>query len=166
VYLFITKILLAILSALFPTDRRFFISKPGKGVYLYRFHLWRSHHGDRYLHCIARDDDDPDPHDHPWDFTTTVLAAGYLDQQWDFDEKLGGRWFLLYQNVRRWTTVKRRASHIHRVILRKDSKGRPIPAWTYVKTGPYGQHRDWNFVTQNRKVPWREYLGVPEEGDR
>lgn len=169
-YQFLTKLLIFLLDLVFPKSRKFKVQKPGRGIYLHRWYLWRDRRGDVMLHCIARDDDDPDPHDHPWDFQTTVLAGGYADQRWSFEETgpngAGIRRFEGYEFMRPGETVRRRADHTHRVILNGDKLGRAVPAWTLVKTGAYGAVRDWNFVTKDRRVPWREYLGVPEEKDR
>lgn len=35
-----------------------------------------------YLHRIKGPDPQPDPHDHPWDFTSIVLAGGYTEEVW------------------------------------------------------------------------------------
>jgi hypothetical protein len=60
------------------------------------------------------------------------------------------------EDVKAGQVVRRKAEHIHRVIL---CGGRP--AWTLVKTGPY--RREWNFVTKDGPVPWRKYLNIPED---
>ncbi len=149
-----------------------------KVVYLRRFFLWRNHHGHSiYLHHILRSDDDPDPHDHPFDFTSIILRGGYFDQEWGFvppsvDGGPGNRYQKEGTPVFPGEIVRRPASHIHRVILfSKDYgwdangsfvSGPPTPAWTLVITGPHFRH--WGFIKEDRWVYWREYLGLgPDE---
>ena len=60
------------------------IEKKGMGLYLRRFYLtprtrpswwpdsWKWYRF--FLHHIVRSDDDRDPHDHPWDFTSLILG--------------------------------------------------------------------------------------------
>ena len=124
-----------------------------------------------YLHHILRPDDDPDPHSHPWNFTSFIITNGYMDETWfwsdgrpdlgdpgpDYPKRTGP----YYEEVFPWTRVHRKAEHIHRVILRFDEAGHYIPAWTLVFTGLY--RRSWTFVTKVGHVPWRKYLGISED---
>lgn len=152
-----------------------FASGKVTSLYLRRFYIWRSswigkNWGDLYLHKIARSDDDPDPHDHPWDFRTFVLKGGYTDEAYfwrDFpkcwNEGPGLRSHWADDVVKAPATRFRPYHHIHRVILPDDK-----PAWTLVLTSGYRKtngNADWNFVTVDRKVPWREYLGLNAEDE-
>lgn len=133
-------------------------------VYLRRFFLFRPKWlrkiglcvdwGNLYLHHILRSDDDPDPHDHPWDFTTLVLAGGYDDEQWGWHPRRQVRIGAFIQAVKPGMKIRRNAKHIHRVRLRNER-----PAWTLVRTGPYRRH--WGFWTEKGFVLWWTYLGVP-----
>lgn len=139
-----------------------------KTIYLRRWYLWRSKRGQVFLHQFFRSDDDPDPHDHPWNFRTLVLKGAYTDQQYRFvpwapdspmaskpyDGRKGFRYFAGNERVR-WY-AKRDATHIHRVILDTDKKGLFKQVWTLVLTTGY--ERKWNFVTQDEIVYWRQYL--------
>jgi hypothetical protein len=138
-----------------------------KVVYLRRFFIWR---GKRniYLHHILRSDDDPDPHTHPWDFTSVILSNGYVDETWEFipspseyytevldenqQEVPGVRSTdPIYESCWRFGTIKhRKAEHIHRVLLLEG------PCWTLVFTGPRIQ--SWGFVKPHQYVYWRRYL--------
>lgn len=144
-------------------------------LYLRRFYIWRSswigmNFGEIYLHKIYRSDDDPDPHDHPWSFRTFVLKGAYTDEAWmftDLDGHGNGYRFRLEsqdEHVQAPATRFRHARHIHRVIL-KDGK----PAWTLLFTSKYNYdvdgNADWRFITQERAVPWREYLGLTKGED-
>lgn len=148
-----------------------------KVVYLRRFFLWRSKSGSVYLHHFFRSDDDPDPHDHPWDFTSLILKGGYRDEQWLFtpnrDVKAGEVDGLItgkFPNPKAQTVpgflfkaddelcrpgdiVHRNAEHIHRAILPEGKT-----AWTLVFTGPV--RRSWGFIQRTGWVFWRLYLNV------
>jgi hypothetical protein len=134
-------------------------------LYLRRFFLRRGKKGSTtgdeggiFLHVIHRQDDDRDPHDHPWSFTSLILKGGYWDEQWlwvdddrswpDYRVHTGNEW------VGRGRIVKRSAEHLHRV--QGITPGRP--AWTLVFTGP--RRREWGFTTEHGWVHWREYLGL------
>lgn len=138
-------------------------------LYLRRFYFWRSkwigkNWGDVYLHNIVRSDDDPDPHDHPWSFVTFVLRGRYLDERhlwipptWNLS---GFRYRGRDQEMRAPDMAFRHKDHIHRVIVPEGGS-----AWTLIVTGPYRKTPSagdpiWYFVTKDRKVFWREYLGV------
>lgn len=115
------------------------------------------------LHWFARGDDDQSLHDHPWDFTTEILAGGYTEhlppEPW-----LGS-----------WLSAINRAAHHgpdwQANTVRRDAGDRVVKSasdlhcvgavdpgtWTLVRTGP--RHRDWGFHPQDRPwVPWRQYL--------
>jgi hypothetical protein len=147
-------------------------------LYLRRFFLKRSQaksmtgdEGGVFLHVIHRNDDDKDPHDHPWDFTSVVLKGGYVDECWHWIEDAGagrrlpGTLFRVkgerrppeYERVRPLRVVQRKAEHLHRVQGIKPGR----PAWTLVFTGP--RRRSWGFVTENGWRHWRDYLGLPKE---
>lgn len=123
-----------------------------KTVYLRRFFIFETKPLKLYLHIIKRSDDDPDPHDHPWNFSTLILANGYNDVEYYLDpyarvkvkrrkiDKLG---FLSFR--------RRPAEHIHKVVLRGGK-----PAWTLAFIGRH--RRNWGFATQDGWKMWREYL--------
>jgi hypothetical protein len=140
-------------------------------VYLRRFFIWRpkdkSKGGSVFLHHIINSDDDPDPHDHPFDFTSIILRGGYHDERWWWWNMEGTnspshRFGPIYEEVRPLTVVRRHAEHIHRVRLHPKRS-----AWTLVFTGPY--RREWNFITKTGFVHWRKYMGFSDsdvyEGD-
>lgn len=82
--------------------------------------------GSLRLHHWRAPDDDRHFHDHPWGFTTVVLAGGYTDRSPEGDDHL-----------RRGSIRHRPAEHQHTVV--PDQGG----AWTLVITGP--KIRDWGF---------------------
>lgn len=145
-------------------------------LYLRRFYIFRSewfgvNWGDLYIHKIYRSDDDPDPHDHPWDFRTWVLAGSYLNEVWAWDqyprswnEGPGQRLRLkgMDEVLKTGMTRFRYREHVHRVILTDDK-----PAWTLVKTSSYRRNIDddpiWYFITPKGPVFWREYLKLTSQ---
>lgn len=149
-------------------------------VYLRRYYLWRSKwsrwlrlkdNGSLYLHIILRPDDDPDPHDHPWDFKTRVLWGGYKNELWAWKEDEGRRVKLGIWPVRRGDKKFRSASHIHRVILyeRGSSLARTLfgtykRAITLVRTGTFKQ--SWSFYKKDGPIPYWEYLGIYRPSDK
>lgn len=153
----------------------FCCAKKVKVLYLRRFYIWRSrwigkNWGELYLHKIVRSDDDPDPHTHPWKFSTLVLKGKYRDERWLFniDRNNGAplgrvRWTAGDETLTAGCLRHRDHEHIHRVRL--DEEDAP-PTWTLVKTGPYqydsNADADWSFVTQDSYVSWRKYLNIPE----
>jgi hypothetical protein len=160
-------------------------------LYLRRFFLRRGKKGSTtgdeggiFLHVIHRNDDDRDPHDHPWPFTSLILSGGYWDEQWAWTDEervkyqcnvrvhdgCGGgcngdgsvtfpgyRTHIGNEWVGRGRVVRRPAEHLHRVQGIKPGK----PAWTLVFTGP--RRRDWGFVTDDGWTHWRTHLGLPPE---
>lgn len=102
-----------------------------------------------YLHNIHRDDRD-DMHDHPWNFTTFILRGGYWEYLTDHPP---------LTDRRRWckpgSVLRHQAEDVHRVALRRNDIGEPIPAWTLVVIGR--KRRSWGFHTLGGWVHWRTY---------
>ncbi len=122
-------------------------------VYMQRFFLWRNRNGNKYLHHFLRSDDDPDPHNHPYDFTSIILSGGYIDEWYVYDNhrnpKLEGP---RHYKVKKWTIQRRMANHTHRVHLIGNKK-----PWTLVFTGPLIQ--PWGFVKPDGTwIYWKKYL--------
>lgn len=119
-------------------------------LYLRRFFILQTRWFKIFLHKICRSDDDPDPHDHPWNFATLILRGGYYDERhmWDGVERTE----LVGDKMTPGRVAYRKAEHIHRVRLLDESK----PTWTLVLLGK--RVRKWTFVTPNGPVYWREYL--------
>lgn len=110
-----------------------------------------------YLHCFYRSDDDPDPHDHPWDFFSLVLWGGYIDEVWrgfDGTGPLGAVGRVPVGSIRRGTGALcfRRAEHIHRAHLMNHNRR----TWTLILRMP--KRRPWFFWTDAGPVHWEVYL--------
>lgn len=92
-------------------------------------------------------------HDHPWDFRTTVLVGGYLEERphdWTTGSPYGPRAVHTLPRVV-GTTASRRATDLHRVASIQPG------TWTLVRTGP--KVRSWGFHPPGAKwIPWRDYI--------
>ena len=130
-----------------------------------------------FLHKIYRSDDDRDPHDHPFGFTSLILSGGYVDEHYGFsyakgtqeppwEQDIDGRhtapismnrpgWRVgpFYEEAKPFHIYKRVAEHTHRVQLHPNTT-----AWTLVFTTALT--RPWHFFTRTTRVFWREYLNV------
>lgn len=96
------------------------------------------------LHFIARPDDDGAVHDHPWDFSSTVLCGGYLEQTADGADRREERALPGLARMRR-------ATDLHRIAEVDDD------TWTLVLTGR--RVRDWGFVPNGGAwTPHAEHL--------
>lgn len=117
-----------------------------------------------YLHKFMRDDDDRAMHDHPWWFVSVMLRGCYREDRY---VELRGNGFVspyIDSSVRRWLSIAiRRATDRHRVTLRKDTSGRPVPCWTLVVTGP--RVREWGFWCPQGFVHWKDFVASDDEGN-
>lgn len=119
--------------------------------YLVRRTLWRWY--DRlavYVHHFVEDDWSMDLHSHPKWFISIGLRGEYIEE----DEQQLPNGVM----VRRRTHFKAPwirffpASHEHRLMLRRDEAGEPIPCWTLVIVGRIQQNWGyWLPFTMNRK---------------
>lgn len=100
------------------------------------------------LHCIMREDQDRDQHDHPWNARTFILRGWY-------DEVRQGEVIWEDRLIRRSAgdTARLCFGEYHRIT--EVSEG---GVWTLFITGR--KRGTWGFLVNGRKVPWREYLGI------
>lgn len=151
-----TRLILWLLARLF---RYRDISHEGS-LYLRRYFL-RGFETDSqwFLHYIPRPDKDLTPHDHPWDFTSWVLAGGYVEHvKCVLCAGMGSALPCpdTWAHERRWLSRQSvRAEFIHRIDSVKPG------TWTLVHTGP--KRRSWGFWTPEGFVGWRKYLGLPDD---
>lgn len=135
-------------------------------VYLTRWTLWGKREGSTlgravFLHQFHRSDYDDALHDHPWPFTSVILAGGYYEYAVGQDGIIRKRW---YGPGR---VLKRPAAWKHRVELALDTEGR---VFSLVFRGV--KERSWFFhclgATGNRLsgkvVPWRSFIDKIEHG--
>lgn len=129
------------------------------------------------LHIFYRGDNDPDPHDHPWDFWTFPLTP-YVEEVTkiirdtiaDGQPAPAPRYYSTLEVVPAWRWTFRPAEHCHRVLGRWNGDGRghrnAYPGFaagkivTIVWRGR--PRRKWGFL-KNRDgkwcwVAWKEYV--------
>ena len=113
-----------------------------------------------YLHQILRDDEDRALHDHPWWNCSIPLRSGFYEVL----PMLGPEDVTLSRTARRYVGVPvfRRATAAHRLELRRDEHGRPIPAWSLFITGP--SIRTWGFWCSWGWRPWNEFVAPNDKG--
>lgn len=119
------------------------------------------------IHVMYRADEDRDPHDHPFSFTTFPLN-GYFEEV--FDPKTGK---FLTQVVKPFRTHYRPAEYAHRILgpalltldgWLLDTREKPKKVTTLVWASAFTP-RKWGFWIEpdaaglRRWVPSREYLG-------
>jgi hypothetical protein len=103
------------------------------------------------LHKIKREDRDRHMHDHPWNARTVILRGWYEEQRPITDG---------YISTRRQTgeTASLKFGQYHRISRVSDGG-----VWTLFITW---RHRGtWGFLVDEKKVPWREYLGQAVQND-
>lgn len=123
--------------------------------YLWRWHITSDRQGAGvYLHYFLKGDNDPDPHNHPWRFSTYVIAGGYIDEVWKKNED-GTASFSHYEDCVPGKAYEREPDHIHRVMIPEGKT-----AWTLVFRGT--RTKEWGFFTKDGLIPWRKYLGLPD----
>jgi hypothetical protein len=101
-----------------------------------------------YLHKFVGSDE-PVPHDHPWPFFSIVLGRCYIEVT-DAGRLWRGPLSFAFRDAR----------FNHFVELLRDRRGREIPCWTIVITGP--RCRAWGFwcprvVGPAQFIPWQEF---------
>lgn len=136
--------------------RKFFlvkeiVSKYGQ-VHFRRFRLLQTPWFAIYIHQILRSDEDLDPHDHPWDFTSVILEGAYHEDSWyppDFDTMYSDDYYS-------GDVIEHKAVDAHK--LRLISK----EVWTLVFVS--GRSRYWGYQTKSGWIGHKEYRQLKNEG--
>lgn len=108
------------------------------GEYMRRYHLEYTRNRSARFHHILAGDPSTDLHDHPWDYTTIILAGSYTEVTPDGAYRYAAPCILT-----------RRATQLHRLVLDDG------PVWTWFSTGPVC--RRWGFMTSTGWVPWQQH---------
>ena len=135
-------------------NSRFVIGQPGNPM-MERWRLLQTPWLGIYVHFIYREDLDPIPHDHPWQFWSFVLRGSYDEHYWP-DARTFGEWER--NTFRRWSFHRfpRAASHRITHVAPKTA--------TLVIVGR--KVRTWGFWCAGRFTDYRDALGLrPQEGD-
>ena len=104
-----------------------------------------------FLHRFLQSDRGRDPHDHPWESWSILLAGELQESYWRGGKRKGIR----LRHIRKFRVIHRPATWCHRLIVPEGKK-----AWTLFVVGP--KVREWGFLVgiQRKWVHWKEYLGV------
>ena len=127
--------------------------------YLTRFWIGRLR-----LHIFHRPDNDPDCHDHPWDFWTFPLTP-YVEEV--VETLAGGERVRSVQTVPAFRLSYRPAEHCHRVLGRRVLPELTLPVFndklpivTIVWRG--SSRRSWGFLKNRQEqwcwIGWRDYV--------
>ena len=130
----------------------FVIGKPGDPM-LHRWRLLQTPWFGIYVHFIYREDLDPVPHDHPWQFWSLVLCGGYTEA---LHERPGGDSY-------RWVT--RHRWRLHRFPLHWAHRIIEVQPRTVTLCLVGRKRRTWGFYDGARFVDYRHALALrPTEG--
>ncbi len=111
-----------------------------------------------FLHRI-RLSDDRTPHDHPWRFTSIILAGKYIEHTTLNVDSVP---VVKRKRAGMGRVLRNKATHIHRLEIVR-------PVWSLVFAGP--SYREWGFWTDGESgergrmewVDWRTFLGCQDE---
>lgn len=165
-------------------------SPDGSELYMARYWLWnpydRQTHAIRHrwcpfsirLHFIHREDLDRHMHDHPWDARTIILRGGYVEQIPAAPETVEAMLaklrregvpeadMALYSTASMCEYVDRQRGYtgalLHGQYHRIDKILGECAVTVFI-TWPY--KGPWGFLVAGKKVPWKKYLGIPEDQD-
>lgn len=122
------------------------VAGPPTDPFLYQLQLVRTPWLGVYLHVILRPDE-PDPHDHPWNFASVILSGSYTERV--YPDKHDPRGSLVRGRVR-FSLARTRLQAAHRVTAVDG------PVWTLVFAGRE-RNPGWGFYPDGKFVPWRTY---------
>jgi hypothetical protein len=122
------------------------------------------------FHIIHREDQDRDPHDHPWEFRSLILDGSYAEERWKVQRFEGGFCFDPRDPLcQPWR-------HLEGVFTRRQGTSYRMGTGDFhmivhIFRGPVTtlcilgrKQADWGFLTENgEKVPWRDYMGLPAD---
>lgn len=111
--------------------------------------------GQLLWHVFYRGDEDPDPHDHPWDFWTMPLGQGYYEEVMEHDGTIR------LNRVRAWHWHFRSWAYTHRVLYPEHSDGgfgRLVDSHSGIQAPYRGTNACWPLFTL---VFRRNYNGRP-----
>ena len=151
------------------TPYKHIMSQDKKDMYMGRWWLFnpysRTNNKPKYwwcpwsirVHHIMRPDADRDLHDHPWNARTIILRGWYEEER--LIDAPAEAFDVKYTFIRqRGDTAKLGFGEYHRI-----DRISPGGVYTLFISGPW--QGVWGFMVDGAKVPWKTYLGVPEDGD-
>ena len=127
------------------------VSRAGQ-VHFRRYRLLQTPWFAIYIHQICRSDEDLDPHDHPWNFSSVILEGCYEEQSWYpplFDQ-------MHFQKFYSGDVIEHKAEDAHKIRLVSQE------VWTLVFTS--GRDRYWGYQTKAGWIGHKEYRQLKNEG--
>lgn len=127
------------------------VSKQGV-VYFRRYRLLQTPWFAVYVHQICRSDEDKDPHDHPWNFTSVILEGAYQEDSWyppNFDK-------MQIKNYYSGDVIEHKAEDAHKLRLISSE------VWTLVFTS--GRERVWGYQTDKGWIDFITYRNLKNKG--
>lgn len=117
-------------------------------IYLVRYRLIDTPLFGVYVHDIRKEDQDYDPHDHPWVFWSFILKGMYTESVW---RVFRGRviWPRRVQTWRRWTLHKMTQDKAHRITYAAPG------TWSLIIRGK--RRSSWGFYTPHGFIDWKDY---------
>lgn len=142
-------------------NSRFVIGQPGNPM-MERWRLLQTPWLGIYVHFIYREDLDPIPHDHPWQFRSLVMRGGYVEEFWP-DARVA--------TESRPQTFRR--GSFHRFPLAASHRIVSVQPGTVTLVIVGRKRRTWGFWAQTVQgkaqtvfTDYRDALGLrPQEGD-
>lgn len=110
------------------------------------------------IHSPEGEDENSDPHDHPWDFISIMLHGGYVEDFWDYAPFA---MFLDRDALRAHMPGEARKMEIN--AAHRISHARPGTRALVLHGRSIG---GWGFWTPRGFVPWRRYAGRAGGGPR
>jgi len=120
------------------------------------------------IHHICRADRDRHLHDHPWNARTIILRGWYTEERpWHrlSDEEAATADGILCTDEFRRGLFHRVSGYTGRLLFgqyHRISSVSEAGVWTLFIVGK--KRGTWGFEVNGAKVPWRQYLGLDEEG--
>lgn len=114
------------------------------------------------FHVIHREDMDRDPHDHPWAFRSIILRGSYGEERFEVKDSDSIHGDPYRARTAIWRRMPGCAYRMDLGDFHKITRVYEGPVLTLCILGR--RQETWGFLTDTgEKVPWRRYLGLPED---
>lgn len=115
--------------------------------YLHRWYVFKTKRITLFVHKFVRSDEDRALHDHPWAFLVIPIWRGYTehsDRLVRYERAGDARRFPVINRVLPFLGTRYRDFfYRHRVELKRDARGEPLPAWSIFFH--FTRRREWGY---------------------